>query len=214
MHNGVWVVKGDQTIACKCYIASCKAEKTFTIKDQRDEQTMKRAEPVEKLISIPLEEGEDKVSFNKSLGFMVLHKGIKADPEKIKAIQDMAAQRRVKEDQDNKQLPIYYVSKVLQKAELRYPNIEKLAYAPLVTTRKLYPYFQSHSITVLTDMPLRWILHKHDLSGRLVPWSCELGEFHIQYRPHPSIKGQALADFVVNCALPIKDRASSSNQNR
>ncbi|KAK2997608.1 hypothetical protein RJ639_026556 [Escallonia herrerae] len=108
-------------------------------------------------------------------------------------------------EQDIKQFPIYNVSKVLQGAELRYPPIEKLAFALLIAARKLRLYFQSHTITVLMDRPLRRILHKPDLSGRLVPWSVELGEFDIQYKPRPSIKGQALADFIVECTLPIDE---------
>ncbi|KAK3000809.1 hypothetical protein RJ639_022457 [Escallonia herrerae] len=115
-------------------------------------------------------------------------------------------------NQNNKQLPIYYVSKVLQGAELRYPNTEKLAFALLIAARKLRPYFQSHSITVLTDKPLRPILHKPDVSGRLVPWFIELGEFDIHYKPRPSIKGQALADFIVECTLPIEDEEQLPQQ--
>ncbi|KAK3005034.1 hypothetical protein RJ639_016773 [Escallonia herrerae] len=107
-------------------------------------------------------------------------------------------------EQDGQQLPVYYVSKVLQGAEQKYPNAEKLAFALLNAARKLQPYFQSHTITVLTDKPLRRILHKPDLSGRLIAWSVELGEFDIHYRPRPSIKGQALADFIVECTLPIE----------
>ncbi|KAK2999343.1 hypothetical protein RJ639_022750 [Escallonia herrerae] len=106
---------------------------------------------------------------------------------------------------DSKQFPIYYVSKVLQIAELRYVATEKLAFALLIAARKLHPYFQSHTITVLTDKPLRRILHKPDLLGRLVLWSVELGEFDIQYKPRPSIKGQALANFIVKCTLPIDE---------
>ncbi|KAK3007973.1 hypothetical protein RJ639_015210 [Escallonia herrerae] len=106
-----------------------------------------------------------------------------------------------------RQLLIYYVSKVFQGAEQRYPDIEKLAFMLLMAARKLRPYFQSHTIVVLTDKPLRRILHKPDLSGHLVPWSVELGEFDIQYRSCPSIKGQALADFIVECTLPIEDEA-------
>ncbi|KAK3005490.1 hypothetical protein RJ639_017357, partial [Escallonia herrerae] len=106
---------------------------------------------------------------------------------------------------DSKQFPIYYVSKVLQIAELRYVATEKLAFALLIAARKLHPYFQSHTITVLTDKPLRRILHKPDLLGRLVLWSVELGEFDIQYKPRPSIKGQALANFIVECTLPIDE---------
>ncbi|KAK3016427.1 hypothetical protein RJ639_006194 [Escallonia herrerae] len=109
-------------------------------------------------------------------------------------------------EQEGRQLPIYYVSKVLQEVELRYPNAEKLVFALLIVTRKLQPYFQSHTIIVLTDKPLRRILHKPELSGCLVPWLVELDEFDIQYRPQPSIKGHALVDFIVECTLPIEDK--------
>ncbi|KAK3000332.1 hypothetical protein RJ639_022447 [Escallonia herrerae] len=120
------------------------------------------------------------------------------------AVAESAVSAVLVREQDGQQLPVYYVSKVLQGAEQRYPNAEKLAFALLNAARKLRPYFQSHTITVLTDKPLRRILHKPDLSGRLIPWSVELGEFDIHYRPRPSIKGQALADFIVECTLPIE----------
>ncbi|KAK2997699.1 hypothetical protein RJ639_026010, partial [Escallonia herrerae] len=81
----------------------------------------------------------------------------------------------------------------------------KLAFALLIATRKLRPYFQSHTIIVLTDKPLSRILHRPDLSGCLVPWSIELGEFDIRYQPRPSVKGQALEDFIVECTFPIED---------
>ncbi|KAK3019536.1 hypothetical protein RJ639_004324 [Escallonia herrerae] len=44
-------------------------------------------------------------------------------------------------EQDGQQLPIYYVSKVLQGAEQRYPNAEKLAFALLTAARKLLAIF-------------------------------------------------------------------------
>ncbi|KAK3012374.1 hypothetical protein RJ639_012731 [Escallonia herrerae] len=94
-------------------------------------------------------------------------------------------------EQDGKQLLIYYVSNVLQGAELCYPDTKKLACALLVAARKLRPYFQSHSIMVLMDKPLRRIHHKPNISRQLVPWSIKLGEFDIRYKPRPSIKGQA-----------------------
>ncbi|CAL8998086.1 unnamed protein product, partial [Prunus brigantina] len=48
-------------------------------------------------------------------------------------------------------LPIFYVSKALQSAELRYPPLEQLALALVTSARRLRPYFQAHQITVLTN---------------------------------------------------------------
>ncbi|KAM2919643.1 hypothetical protein COP2_041582 [Malus domestica] len=49
----------------------------------------------------------------------------------------------------NVERPVYYASKVLQDAETRYSNIEKLALALVMSARKLRPYLQAHSIIVL-----------------------------------------------------------------
>ncbi|CAL8175002.1 unnamed protein product [Prunus armeniaca] len=54
--------------------------------------------------------------------------------------------------------PMHYVSKALQDAEVRYPDIEKLAFALVVSTTRLRPYFQAHTIHVLTNQPLRQVL--------------------------------------------------------
>ena len=46
--------------------------------------------------------------------------------------------------------PVYYVSKSLHEAEVRYLSLEKTILAIVHATRKLPHYFQSHTIVVLT----------------------------------------------------------------
>jgi len=95
------------------------------------------------------------------------------------------------------QKPVYFTSRALRGAEERYPRIEKLAFALIVSARKLRPYFQAHAIQVLTEYPLKKVLQKPDLSGRLVNWAVELRQFDIEFHPRMAIKGQALADFFL-----------------
>ncbi|CAL8136891.1 unnamed protein product [Prunus armeniaca] len=97
---------------------------------------------------------------------------------------------------------VHYVSKGLQDAEIRYPDIEKLAFALVVSARCLRPYFQAHTIHVLTNQPLRQVLQKPETSGRLVKWVIELGEFDIHYKPRQAAKGQAVADFIFEFTEP------------
>ncbi|KAK3030337.1 hypothetical protein RJ639_038970 [Escallonia herrerae] len=104
-------------------------------------------------------------------------------------------------EEDGVQKPIYYVSKVLQDIETRYPKIDRISLTLIISARHLRPYFQSHSIIVLTDQPLRKVLLSPEASERLVNWSIKLGEFEIQYKPCTAIKAQALADFIVECTL-------------
>jgi hypothetical protein len=40
-------------------------------------------------------------------------------------------------------------------------------------------------------------MQKLDLSGRLANWAIELGQFDLEFIPRNAIKGQALADFLV-----------------
>lgn len=94
---------------------------------------------------------------------------------------------------------MYFISKRLTEAKTRYPKLEKLAYTLLIASRKLRLYFQAHSIKVLTNQPIRQVLHRPEASERLLKWSIELSQFDIIYQPRATIKEQALADFVVEC---------------
>nr|XP_025607235.1 uncharacterized protein LOC112698023 [Arachis hypogaea] len=94
------------------------------------------------------------------------------------------------------QQPVYFVSRVMQPTEQRYPKIEQLALALVATARRLRPYFQSHAIIVRTNHPLRQVLTKPELAGRLTKWSIELSEFDIQFQTRSALKAQILADFI------------------
>ncbi|XP_016185798.1 uncharacterized protein LOC107627482 [Arachis ipaensis] len=95
------------------------------------------------------------------------------------------------------QQPIYFVSRALQGAELRYSKLEKLALALLVSSRRLRQYFQSHQVVVRTDQGIRQVLQKPDLAGRMMTWAIELSQYDLGYEPRHAIKAQAMADFLV-----------------
>ena len=56
------------------------------------------------------------------------------------------------------QRPVYYVSKSLHEAEVRYLTLENAILAVVHATRKLPHYFQSHTVVVLTQLSLRSLL--------------------------------------------------------
>ena len=99
-------------------------------------------------------------------------------------------------EEEKVQKPVYYVSRALQGAEERYPPMEKLAFALVTAARKLKPYFQAHTMIVLTDKPLQQVISNPKAAGQMVLWTIELSEFDIQYHPHTAIKGQVVADFI------------------
>ena len=101
------------------------------------------------------------------------------------------------QEQDQVQSPVYFVSKVLQGPETRYQALEKAALMVVFSARRLRHYFHSFTVVVMTDLPIKKLLKKPDVAGRMVKWAVELSEFNIQYEPRGPIKGQVFADFVV-----------------
>jgi hypothetical protein len=49
---------------------------------------------------------------------------------------------------------------------------------------------------MVTDFPLRDILHNRDATGHISKWAVELGALNIDFSPRKAIKYQALVDFV------------------
>ena len=116
------------------------------------------------------------------------------------AVSDFSTSAILVRDRERVQHPVYYCSRALRGAEERYPRMEKLILALVTAARKLRPYFQAHTIEVPTEYPMKQVLHKPEVSGRLMKWAIELSEFGIRYKPKTAIKGQILADFIMEFA--------------
>ena len=99
------------------------------------------------------------------------------------------------------------MSKSLHDAEVRYLPLEKAILAVMHATRNLSHYFQSHTVVVLTQLPLRSLLRSADYTRRIAKWGTILGAFDIKYMPHTSVKGQVLADLVTKFVeTPLEER--------
>ena len=59
---------------------------------------------------------------------------------------------------DGVQQPVYYMSKSLHEAKVRYLPLEKAILAVVLGTCKLPHYFQAYTVVVLTKLPLKTIL--------------------------------------------------------
>ncbi|XP_042466307.1 uncharacterized protein LOC122048857 [Zingiber officinale] len=166
------------------------------------------------------------------LGYIVIERGIEANPSKVKALQDMPPPRNLKEVQrltakpiigeplrvylsstehavgsalvrsDGEEQPVYFLSHILKDVESRYTDLEKLVFALVLAARRLRPYFLAHTIIVMTNSPLGRVLLNPEASERLIKWTTELSEFDIQYQPRTAIKAQSLADFVTEVKNP------------
>ncbi|XP_075665054.1 uncharacterized protein LOC142634645 [Castanea sativa] len=61
-------------------------------------------------------------------------------------------------DDSSVQRPVYYMSKSPHEVEVRYLSLKKAILAVVHAMRKLPHYFQSHTVVVLTQLPLKSVL--------------------------------------------------------
>nr|GEW59873.1 reverse transcriptase domain-containing protein [Tanacetum cinerariifolium] len=70
-------------------------------------------------------------------------------------------------ERDTVQTPIYFVSRALQTLELNYTPMEKLVLALVCAAKRLRIYFQAHPTVVITDQPIKHVMSRPDMAGRL-----------------------------------------------
>jgi ribonuclease HI len=100
------------------------------------------------------------------------------------------------QEEENRQVPVYFVSEALQGPKTRYSEVEKLIYAIVMASRKLRHYFLSHDITIPSAYPIGEVLTNKEVAGRIAKWAMELLPFDLKYILRTAIKSQVLADFV------------------
>ncbi|KAK3010667.1 hypothetical protein RJ639_010839 [Escallonia herrerae] len=165
--QGIGEVKDNQITARQCYMTSCKSKnkEALIIEDLWEDMKMQIGEPVEDLVSIEksFKELKTYLSFPPLLSKPLSRE----DLFLYLLVTEVAVSAVLVREEDGIQKPIYYVSKVLEDVETRYPKIDKIALALIISARRLRPYFQSHTIVVLTDQPLRKVLLSPEASGRL-----------------------------------------------
>jgi hypothetical protein len=95
------------------------------------------------------------------------------------------------------------VSRRLLDAETRYSPVERFCLFLYFSYTKLRHYLLSaECIIVSKDDVIRYMLLLPILNGRIGKWILALSEFDLRYESAKAVKGQAIADFVVQHCRP------------
>jgi hypothetical protein len=104
-----------------------------------------------------------------------------------------------------RQMPIYFVSKILGPSKKLYRDGEGHVCSLNGFNKKasaLLPIPQHYCV----------VIRNREASGRIRKWVEELDEFIIDFVHRSSIQSQALADFIVDWILGSHDEATQSNE--
>uniref|UniRef100_A0A2N9I9R8 Reverse transcriptase n=1 Tax=Fagus sylvatica TaxID=28930 RepID=A0A2N9I9R8_FAGSY len=101
------------------------------------------------------------------------------------------------ENDDGIEQPVYYVSRGLKDTETRYSVAERACLALVYASQRLRHYFLAHKIQLMTKShPIRSLLQRPVLSGRLAQWLLQLSQYEISTETPTAIKSQAIADLL------------------
>nr|ABA93562.1 transposon protein, putative, unclassified [Oryza sativa Japonica Group] len=158
------------------------------------------------------------VPSGKLLGFLVSGRGVEANPEKIKAIENMKSPTRLKEVQKLTGCMAAlsrFVARMGERGQPFFALLKKQDTGSrrlIMISRKLRHYFQAHRVTVVSSFPLGEVMINKDIIGRITKWVVELSQFDVHFVPRTTFRSQVLADFVADWTMP-DNRSESQTDN-
>ncbi|KAI4313009.1 hypothetical protein MLD38_037789 [Melastoma candidum] len=102
-------------------------------------------------------------------------------------------------DENGRERAIYYLSRQLTPIEVRYAPKKKSCILVFYAIMKLRHYIGSNEVYVVSKSPIiKYFFESPLLTGRISKWSLILSPYDLRHKYQQSVKGQALADFLVD----------------
>nr|KYP34903.1 Retrotransposable element Tf2 [Cajanus cajan] len=103
------------------------------------------------------------------------------------------------DDENGIERAIYYISRMLVEAEIRYTPLEKLCLSLYYACTKLKHYIKPYDVFVFCrNNVIKYMLSKPILHSRVGKWALALTEYSLTFVPLKATKGQVIADFLVD----------------
>jgi hypothetical protein len=103
------------------------------------------------------------------------------------------------QEEEGKEFTVAYLSRRLVDAETRYTFIEKLCLSLYYACSKCQHYLlSSYCVVTCQHDVVRYLMQQPILRSRGGKWAYSLVEYELEFEPLRSVKGQVLADFIVD----------------
>lgn len=97
---------------------------------------------------------------------------------------------------------IYYINCTMVGHELNYSFIDKSCLAVVYASQKFRHYMLANKIKLIAKIdPLKYLLSKEMLIGRMAKWVMILSQYDIEYVKQKSIKGHVIVDHLVEAPM-------------
>jgi hypothetical protein len=110
------------------------------------------------------------------------------------------------QEDEGKEYVIAYLGRHLLDPETRYAHIEKLCLSLYFACAKMRHYLLSITCVVACQADvIKHMLYRPILRGRIGKWAYALIEYVLTFEPLKALKGQVLADFIVEHGIDLDD---------
>ncbi|TYK17793.1 uncharacterized protein E5676_scaffold306G00370 [Cucumis melo var. makuwa] len=133
------------------------------------------------------------VTSEKFLGFIIRHQWIEIDQFKIDAIQKMSRPKSL------------YDLRVFRDDWFTFEENVPCTFRHIFfAIDKLRHYMQAFTVHLVAKVdPIKYVLFRPIIFGRLAKWAILLQQYEIVYIPQKAMKGQALANFLADRPIPL-----------
>ncbi|KAL3743969.1 hypothetical protein ACJRO7_013255 [Eucalyptus globulus] len=114
---------------------------------------------------------------------------------------------------DGKERAIYYLSKKFTTSEQNYSKSEKTCAALVWVLHRLRQYTLHYQTFPVTESdPIKYLLGRPALVGKLAKWQILISEFDIQVMSQKSVKGRVIADMLADCPKEVREDNSPDDR--
>jgi len=119
----------------------------------------------------------------------------------------------LQKDEEGNEKPIAFFSRALRDAPMKYPIMEKHAYALVKAIKDFRVYILcSHVIAYIPHAAIKDILTQEGLEGKRGKWIANILEFDIEIKPTKLIKGQGLEKIMSETNFQVLDINQLDNE--